>query len=526
VIARIRNTYDTGTDWFQMRWLRLDHKTYLRWIIMLATGAAFGIAAVVAGIGTEMFPRRYIAILLIGLMVPLAMLVTRWPIRRWLLAILIIEIPLPMDVFLGWEPSVAGAGSIGGFNISLTTFALIGLYSLWILETLVTRRPAKAQPSWYLGLAAVPYVGLVGLSATAAAEPQLAFYEFGLLIQMLFLFIYVAGTVRTREDVMFIMTTLMLVVIVESLYMGYQRFGPNRAFIDSSSGNIYRLRVDGHFGSANVASAYLSLTLMPVLAMLLVDVKRIYKLIATVAFLGGSAALFLTLSRGGWLAFVISVIFFMGFMVQRRWLAISIPLMISVVVGIVVIAFPELVLERLFGDDGGALTGRFPLNDIAIGMAVSNPLLGIGANNFATVVADYTGPEFGVAWIYTVHNKFLLVLSETGPIGLIAFLSFLSILVWRGLRAWTSSNRFYAILALAFTAGLIGHFVHMFGEIFNYRVIVQPLWLHGALLSALAVITCRLPYPKPDEGCPDNTEQHSYSVSAQTTDNIPRENVT
>lgn len=98
---------------------------------------------------------------------------------------------------------------------------------------------------------------------------------------------------------------------------------------------------------------------------------------------------------------------------------------------------------------------------------------------------QYLTSEYVGAWLYVVHNKYLLVWAETGIFALIAFLTFLLVTAYRGWQVWRRGDRFLSPLALAFTAAVIGQMVHMNFDIFNAQAQVQGLWLVAALLAAM-----------------------------------------
>jgi O-antigen ligase len=66
-------------------------------------------------------------------------------------------------------------------------------------------------------------------------------------------------------------------------------------------------------------------------------------------------------------------------------------------------------------------------------MIKKNPVLGVGLNNATQVVHKYAAETplianaEGYVWVFIVHNQFLLVASETGVPGLIAFLAVIGI---------------------------------------------------------------------------------------------------
>ncbi|WP_460147051.1 O-antigen ligase family protein [Pseudomonas sp. H2_H03] len=63
---------------------------------------------------------------------------------------------------------------------------------------------------------------------------------------------------------------------------------------------------------------------------------------------------------------------------------------------------------------------------IALNMFVAHPIIGVGWNNFVDVMDKYD--EFGASqsFRYPAHNMYLLVMSETGLLGIVSYL----LLIW------------------------------------------------------------------------------------------------
>jgi len=122
----------------------------------------------------------------------------------------------------------------------------------------------------------------------------------------------------------------------------------------------------------------------------------------------------------------------------------------------------------------------------ALEMIRDHPLLGVGPNNYSVAMKQY-GAIYGKwgDWVYTVHNKLLLVWAETGPGGLVAFLWFLAATIRLGWQGWKAGDPWLSPLALGFTAALIGHIVHMQVDLFSARPEVQLLWVVAALVAVI-----------------------------------------
>lgn len=463
------------------------------------------LAAGTVGIGLGLFmvlistiAMRWQIILFSAALLPFVLLIVR-DIQRLFLGAILLDIPLQFDTHFGYRAEVGNLGAIGGWNVSITTLALIALYGLWVIRWLVESKwankraplPSIKTTSLLLGL----YVFFAIISGLMAQDKQLASFEIVLLIQMFLLHIYILGTTRSREDVRFIVSMLLIGVVVESIIMIASNFVPDQlAFLGVNS---YRgigdldstTRVGGTLHSPNIAGGYLSLVLGLALAVLLTDENRRFKWLAGLAFCLGGIALVLTFSRGGWIAFGVSIIVLIMAAWYRGWFSSKL-LFGIVIVGIVfLLPLGSVILTRLTGDDGRAAYGRVPLMRLAFEVINDYPAFGIGTNNFVIGLSEYATAEFAKEWLYTVHNKYLLVWAEVGTSGFLAFVSYLFSILFYGWRSWLRQDRFLSLIALGLTAGVMGHMTHMFVEIFNSRPAVQLLWLNAAVVMAIASLT-------------------------------------
>jgi O-antigen ligase len=163
----------------------------------------------------------------------------------------------------------------------------------------------------------------------------------------------------------------------------------------------------------------------------------------------------------------------------------------TLLVALVLIGLPfeASIANRFTSNDYGSAHSRIALAQMAKGMIRDHPIFGVGANNYALVLPRYETAQFGNAWHYTVHDKYLLVWAETGAIGLAAFLAFLLVTLKRGWSIVRTKDRLLGPIALGLSAGLCGQLAHMFVDIFHGRSAVQALWVVAALLAAMRLLT-------------------------------------
>jgi putative inorganic carbon (HCO3(-)) transporter len=409
--------------------------------------------------------------------------------RELLLAIIILDVPLRLDIHLGYREEMASMGALGGFNISATTVCLGLLYLLWFSEFACKQGP-RFLPKIRESLPVIAYIASLVPSLFFATEVELAVSQIWLLLQMLFLFIYVSSTVRCRKDLVFLVTLLLASLIIESTLMMYVRIsgeeftlGPISTQIDASY--LGTGRFGGTLGSPNTAGGYLTMLTLVAVSVFFTRLGRFHKLLAALAFSSGILGLVLTASRGGWASFAIAlpVLWFLAwrkgcFSLQRSFAIVILTVLLSA-------PFHDTIRTRLVSDDRGAAYSRVPLMDLAFRVIKENPVFGVGPNNFAFVMDHYLTPEFRNAWIYTVHNKYLLIWAETGIASLLAFLWFVAATLRAAWHCSRSRDLVVAPLGFGLAAAVLAHSAHMFVDVFNDRPLIQLLFFIGGLTAAI-----------------------------------------
>lgn len=440
------------------------------WPAAALLGLSLGVLTVMsAALTTERM------LLVVGAAMALCGLLILGELRRPLLALLILDSSLQIDTHLGYQARFVGTGTLNGYVVSLTTFALALLYALWLAEYLV-KPGAAARLRLGQALPLLVYVGLTALSILVARDTALTLQQLFLMAQLFLLFLYVASTTRTRGDVLFIVVVLLGGLLIESGLMLQQWV--------ASPGE----RVTGSFASPNNASAYISLLLAAAAAVLTARPALWLKVLAVAALSAGGLALVLTLSRGGWIASALALAIVLAALLWRGRLPIGVPLVLAALAAGIGLAFQEQISARIFGDDEGAAAIRIPLMQLAWRAIADHPLLGVGANNFIYTHQDYHVAGLSRYWVSVVHNNYLLIWAETGIVALGAFLGFLLTTLLRALRGWRQADGLLGALCLGFGAAILGHMTHMLADFFRHRPLVQLLWLIAALITAMWLI--------------------------------------
>ena len=141
---------------------------------------------------------------------------------------------------------------------------------------------------------------------------------------------------------------------------------------------------------------------------------------------------------------------------RLRWRTLGIAVLIGLVA---VAAFWSKISEKLSQNFGTGhfwteVDSRLQLNEIALRMIADQPVLGVGLNNFETVLPKYEANPV-IFYGNPVHNLYLLYLAETGLIGLTGVLVVGVVLYRQAILLGRSSDRLLAGIGIG-VAGAMG----------------------------------------------------------------------
>jgi O-antigen ligase len=227
------------------------------------------------------------------------------------------------------------------------------------------------------------------------------------------------------------------------------------------------------------------------------------RLLAVAAAVLCVAGVFLSLSRGGLIAFGAALM--VALVVAGRWRAHALVLAVLIAVSAFTyygfFASQDAVDRVTTFEEGG--TGRADLWTIGWRMVEDKPVGGIGVGNFQTSSVHYLlepgvirRDEFVVDTPYVVHNTYLQVLTELGAIGLALFLAIIAFslgCIYRAARAFDRlGERGMELLARALFVALFGLLA---ADFFISEQWSKQLWLllglGPALLGVAATMTAR-----------------------------------
>jgi O-antigen ligase len=317
-------------------------------------------------------------------------------------------------------------------------------------------------------------------------DPRLSEWK-NYVVDLSLMFFVTVSAIRTKKQ----MKIMLLVMCIGSLVLakGFHNIMDDRSFSSFS----YSLRDAGPMGWAGVngLAAFAAQMAVAFTALLLFE-KRLWAKVGYFAVVGAcSYCLLFALSRGGYAAFLIGIIF-LG-IVRNRLVLIGVFVFLSMWQGLV----PPAVRERVFmTEENGVIdhsaAARLSLWGEAMQVFQADPVFGTGFNTYA--YGSHVG-GYG-----DTHNVFVKVLVETGLVGLLLFLAIFCKLFKIGFRLYrTATDSFLKSIGLGLSGLMLTAFVaNMFGDRWMYFEITGYTYAFAALAVRAQQMT--------DEGEPEEEE--------------------
>lgn len=327
-----------------------------------------------------------------------------------------------------------------------------------------------------------PYHSIVGTDERE--EGLLALFTYG------FLFIFTKNFFRFN---IYHMIALVLATTLVSAYALSQHFGFDPLFEQFTERNIHQ-RPYSTIGNPNFLGAFLVLTL-PVFSLFFLKTKKIYHLIFSLLIF---SALIITYTRSAMIGFVMTVLLLIAYRliepnIKKEFRSLLLSFTIIIVLlnsyshGFVAERFLSISSEAktvISKDEDYERTGsnRIYIWTKTLALIKERPLTGYGLENLGTVFnASYneeTIERFGRLITFDkAHNEYLHIAVTTGIPSLLFYLSFLIIVLFKGVAHSRHDWRY-----LPFLIGAAAYLVQAF---FNISVIsVAPLfWIFLGILA-------------------------------------------
>ena len=401
---------------------------------------------------------------LMGILFPFALVLLK-DIRRFILGLLIFSIPLNADYNILFHPSPGGANS---FSFGLTEILLLFLFFHTLFYVVSHKGTIKFHFFPTISLPVVFLLLFYCISMINASDLLWSAFDIFNLLKVIIFFLVLANNIRQKDDINILLTALFLGLLTQTFIVGIQFFtgstnldilglGESNKILAFEMETADVSRPGGTIGHCNHLARYIGLLLPVSIILSLVARSRGIRWFSAVVSMTGIVALISTLTRSSWIGLFLSVLIMIPYMFMWRLMSfrtITKFLTAILIFAAIIFAFGNVVLGRITSYDMGSARTRITTAKVAWNIIQDHPLLGIGINNYGTVLEKYWDSEDTFTRKAVVHNTYLLYMAEIGVLGFGVYLWLLIAFSIRIKNAIRSRFRLYSAIAI----GVLGSF--------------------------------------------------------------------
>ncbi|MEO8298140.1 MAG: O-antigen ligase family protein [Burkholderiales bacterium] len=425
-------------------------------------------------------------------------------LRRFLIFLLFFTTALDMSkAVVAPEPPFFSPG----LYLTVAQAVLLVWALLWLFDHAVRQR--RRLPLSGLDALALLFLAVVWLQALRSPAGGIALagalaYSLGVLG-----YYVVSHALVSLADVRLALKGVVAVFVLQAVFVALQMAAHAPIVLPGikvaggdmmlALGDAAAFRPIGLFNHPNVMADYVLWLLLPALALVLMGRRRIAAGVwwLALAVLGvGGAMLLLSMSRGGWAAFVLGAlvlgkVYWRCRLIGRRHLLAAAGLLAAALMAVALV-YPQVFL-RLTEPDSRSTESRVLLAEQALNIIRAEPLLGVGFGAYNRAAHDHipsawadVSADYQTALLQlVVHNQYLLTAAE---LGLPALLLWLLLLLGMAGQAWPLSQwqqpGLFA-LGTGLGAALIAHMLYLASDNYYVDIRIFQLWLAAGLLQAL-----------------------------------------
>ncbi len=425
-----------------------------------------------------------------------------------LAALVALLILAPLRTLIATESAVQLPLDIG-------QLALLAFVAFLMLERLKRRVPILPPHGTPLYIPLLGFVAAGALSAFGAVSLGAWLNEWLKWLEILVLVaaVLALGQAGRWRWIVFGLTVAALANAVIGIYEYFGGSGADHLII-----NLRYFRAFGTFGQPNPFGGFMGLVAPLALmtcAAYAVEAWRALRErqsaaapLAAMLFYAAASALivagvYLSWSRGAWLAFGASMVVILFALPRRLWQSLVLLAVVGTAVGALWLSgrLPASIVDRVssatqelfaFDDVRGvdispenyAVVERLAHWQAALNMIRARPLLGVGLGNYEVAYENYRL----INWKFPLghaHNSYLNVFAEAGMIGLISYAALWLSVVYFTWRARRHPSNFARMTVL----GLLGTWTYLTVHSLTDNLYVNNLFLHiGVMLGILALL--------------------------------------
>ena len=466
-----------------------DSRLLLRWPFPFAATFTWGVALlllVASGMAIlEFRSQKYLVALIVAAVGAAALLVI--PHKQYFL-VLALGFSLPYHVKLVLVERDVLLAITGTFLLALS-LGLVCLANGHVRKKGIMLVPAISVPTLFLMTAGfMSFVNTTDKTDTLIALAQDT--------EMFLLFLVLVNAIRDEMYLMAFLRGLFLgfavqcgiYVIQNILGISFEVVG-NAQYVgstDLSAGRI--VSHEGTLGGAPATAAlYFSILTILLMGAYLCRGRLAIRLNPVLGMAMGAGCLLLSAKRAPLAGFLMGMALMGLLIVRHSALSIKRLFRILAVVAIPFLIFLPVLFLRLEANHEEAYDERMNLTQVAWNMFDAHPLFGVGLGTYDGVMTHYL-PEDWAGWLYKVHNGYLIILAETGIVGMSAFALLFVMILLTTYRGFQVIDPIYRPMQIALLSCLVAILWEYLWDVFDNRTQEYITWF----LVALSVILPRV----------------------------------
>jgi len=404
----------------------------------------------------------------------------------------------PWDVM-----EVSGPPSSGSFSFDLfpTDIILFMVLLPWLVRLCLRRERLYFPKFGYLFLLYLAWALIASL--ISAQSVYLSIFEWCRQGVYFLYFVCIMNNVSTRSELRAAILALLIGLLIEAgtviaffqagvgtetsafsgLYRETERQGTTTIHYEAELGaEKYTKRSAGTFAHPSQAAYYLEFTMAIALACLVAAQGIAFRLLLGAIYAVGLVAIYLTFARSGLVGLIFGVIVF--FAVARPARLISQQIFAwYLLIFITFLTLSAPVLINSLRARPQAATYRLELLADSLETYWQRPLTGLG---LAAVMIDARKKIGNQVQFRAIHNQYLVVLTEVGPLGFLLLYAFYWRIVKTALRWMRAAEAEMKLLLVGIVGALASIAMHSLGDGSGSHTNNALIWLYFGLIVAIA----------------------------------------
>jgi O-antigen ligase len=393
-------------------------------------------------------------------------------------------------------------GAVEPWSVAIVKLLVAVLILLWGLRVVLEKRLLLILPAVTWPLVCFLLLGVIQCvnfrSHSLSQDVEATRGTIAIYATVLLMFLLSANFLANRERLRVMVSVLTFFGFALSVFALLQYFTWNGKFYWIRSPLSDLGSVFGPFANHNHFAGYIELLIgLPIALIVANGIRREERIFfGFLATMMGVAILF-SLSRGGMISLVIELVFIaiLSGRLQRQsappsavWRGVAVVALLLIILAGAIWIGADPIINRVRGDGRETFaTSRTWVWKDALRVFQTYPISGAGLGAFQTVYPHRSDYDGVYGYVQQAHNDYLQVLADSGIIGGVLALWFLSV-VWRDVRqGLRAHDPLIAGLALGSGAGIVGLLTH---SLFDFNLQLPATAMLFLLLCSVAAF-CR-----------------------------------